>query len=170
MAAASVVAHDYELALPAEKLGRLERNRYRMLLKNFSLKTLALLAPQLALAELAAVVWAASRGRRHLRAKVAALAWLVAHFRELRAEHAVVASLQRAPERAVLREHAIAPPVRAVATGLLGRLALAVLAPLALVAALPLLLLFQLTPSVATFGSAGIDDPEVALGPASAGG
>jgi GT2 family glycosyltransferase len=170
MAAASVVAHDYELALPPEKLGRLERNRYRMLVKNFSLPTLALLAPQLALAEVAGVAWAASRGRRHLRAKLATLAWLVSNFRGLRAERAAAMPLQRASERAVLRQHAIAPPVRAVTSGLSGRFAQAVLAPVALVAALPLLLLFQLKPAPATFGSVGIDDPEVALGPASAGG
>ncbi len=56
------VAHHYEFARNAAKLGRLERNRWLMLLANYRAATLVLLAPALLVVELGVLVVAARDG------------------------------------------------------------------------------------------------------------
>jgi GT2 family glycosyltransferase len=169
LAAASVVAHDYRLALTPEKVRRIERNRYRMLAKNFRLTSLALLLPQLLLAELIGFGWASLHGPRYVRAKLSAILWLCANLREIRAARRDVLPLGYKPDIVVLRQHAVVPPVRAVATGPAGRLAAAGVAPVALLAALPLVLLLAFMPSTAGYEPAALDDADLAAGHLAAG-
>jgi GT2 family glycosyltransferase len=71
------VLHDFILRLGADKIGYLERNRHAMLLKLLRWRTLLLLSPGLVLVELAVLGYAASRGPRCLRQKLAGYLWLL---------------------------------------------------------------------------------------------
>ncbi len=99
---ASVVAHRYALTLGAEKTFHLERNRMQMLLKCYRARTLLLLAPALALGELAAWVYAALQGPDYLRAKAASARWIVRHRREILERRRYVQMTRTVSDRALL--------------------------------------------------------------------
>ncbi len=123
LAAASIAYHDYSLALTPRKIGWLERNRYRMLGKHLSWRSLVALAPALLLGE--AITWgyAALRGPQATRAKAEATLW---------AAWAVVPRVRLRPDSAegdVARAHLDAPTGLAEVGGHMGAAAEALLTP-----------------------------------------
>ena len=80
----SVAYHDYHPGQPGYlALYYTMRNRYILLLNSYSWATMLLISPALLLAELLEWAHAAQIGRRGLKAKWMATAWLAAHLGEL---------------------------------------------------------------------------------------
>jgi GT2 family glycosyltransferase len=98
----SVVAHHYALTLSPRKTWYLERNRVQMLLKCYQWRSLLLLAPALVLGECCAWGFAALRGPAYLKAKADAVAWLVRHGQEIRAQRRRVQATRVVGDRAIL--------------------------------------------------------------------
>jgi hypothetical protein len=98
----SRVAHEYELAIPAAKLFYLERNRYFMLANIFRVRTLTLLLPVLAAAEIG--VWCfALRSRRGLpAAKLRSYMAVALSVRSVLRQRRRVQAIRRVPDRALL--------------------------------------------------------------------
>jgi GT2 family glycosyltransferase len=103
--AESVVFHDYSISLSPWKIGLVERNRYRMLGKHLSLRSVVALMPALLSAEILTWGYATLRGPRHLFAKARATAWALTQIGP------VVRKRWRPTETAILRAHESAPPV-----------------------------------------------------------
>jgi GT2 family glycosyltransferase len=122
--AASVVYHDFRLAFSPAKIRWVERNRYRMLSRHLSLRTMLALAPTLALAEVLTWGYAASRGPSSVLAKARATAWALTHLRPRTRP-----DCPRAEAR-ILRQHSPRPPVVGDAGGPLGRAVQSALGPL----------------------------------------
>lgn len=103
LAPASRVVHRHEFRRNPEKFFRLERNRWLALLKNYSTRSLILLAPLLVADELALALIALGQGwgRQKLRAWRSLLA--AETRRELRASRGAVQALRRVPDREVAR-------------------------------------------------------------------
>jgi GT2 family glycosyltransferase len=103
LAPRSLVWHHYAFSRNPEKYFWLERNRYLVLAKNLTLRSLLVLAPMLLAAEVAMLALALAGGwlGRKLRADLALLSpRLWAH---LRAERARVAALRRVPDAELAR-------------------------------------------------------------------
>lgn len=77
----SIVYHEYTPRFHPTKFYYLERNRYRMLLKNFRWQTLLLLIPALLLTELVTWGYAILQGSKHMLAKIHAYQWIFRHWR-----------------------------------------------------------------------------------------
>ncbi|HEU4792968.1 MAG TPA: glycosyltransferase family 2 protein [Nitrolancea sp.] len=135
LAARSVVAHHYTFRLPPGKTRVIERNRYRMLAKNLSGWMLVALIPCLVVGELMTWGWAVLRGPRHLWAKTLAALWLFGHLFELQQARQLTQVFRRVSDGVILRHHLAIPPVSAVATGLVARIACAMLLPLGMLTA-----------------------------------
>lgn len=99
----SVVRHDYQLTMYAEKLFLLERNRAAMVLANVRLPTRIALAPLFALTECLMWGYCLLRGTGFLRAKWRAYRWLLAHRREVVERRRFVESIRRRSDWQVLR-------------------------------------------------------------------
>jgi GT2 family glycosyltransferase len=136
LAARSVVAHDYTLRLTATKTERIERNRYLMLAKNLSLRSLFALIPSFLAGEVATWGWALSHGPRHTAAKLKAIGWMLAHFNLVLALHNQAQAERRVSDATLLNGHHPAPAISEVSAGAVGQLAQAALAPLFLLAAM----------------------------------
>jgi len=76
----AVAHHQFVPRFAPEKLFWLERNRHMMLATNFEWRTLAALAPALALTDLIVLGYALLHGRRALTAKLRAYGWLIANW------------------------------------------------------------------------------------------
>lgn len=135
LAARSVVAHHYSFRLSPGKTQVIERNRYRMLAKNLSVWMLVALIPSLLVGELVTWGWAVLRGPRHLWAKTLAALWVVAHLLEFHRARRLTQALRRVPDAVILRHHLAVPPISVVATGVVARIAGAMLLPLGLLTA-----------------------------------
>jgi hypothetical protein len=122
--AASVVYHDFQLAFSPAKIRWIERNRYRMLSRHLSLRTMLALAPTLALAEVLTWGYAASRGPSSFLAKARATAWALTLLRPRTRPGSPQA------EARILRQHLPRPPVVGDAGGPLGRAVQSALGPL----------------------------------------
>jgi len=103
--AESIVSHDYRLTFSPAKIAQLELNRYRMLGKHLSLRSMVALTPVLALAEVLTWGYAAVRGPACLIAKARATASAVILL------WPAVRSPRSAGEWRLLRTHRSAPPV-----------------------------------------------------------
>lgn len=130
LAARSVVAHDYSFHLTPTKTELLERNRYLMLAKNLSLRSLIVLIPAFLAGEMATWGWALSHGPRHTFAKSKAIGWMLVHPRLVMALHTRTQASRRVSDAALLQSYRPAPAISEVSAGATGRLAQAVLAPL----------------------------------------
>jgi GT2 family glycosyltransferase len=104
-AASSIVYHDYHLSLTPAKIAFVERNRYLMLGKHLSLRSLVALAPEMALAEVLTWGYAALNGRATLAAKARSTAWAFVHL------WPVLRAPWQPIEGQMLRSHQCAPPV-----------------------------------------------------------
>lgn len=91
----SVVRHHYAPSFSANKYYYLERNRYRLLLKNLAMRTLIALFPALVLAETSGWGYATLRGGEHLRAKWQVCVWLFREWRNVRQETLAARRAQR---------------------------------------------------------------------------
>lgn len=130
LAARSVVAHDYSFQLTAMKTERIERNRYLMLAKNLSFRSLIVLIPAFLAGEVATWGWALSHGPRHTIAKTKAIGWMLAHLRLVLAMHARTQATRRVSDATLLHIYRPAPAISEVSGGAAGQVAQALLAPL----------------------------------------
>ena len=133
LAARSVVAHDYTFKLPPHKIRAIERNRYLMLAKNLSTKSLLALTPHFLISELLTWGWAMLKGPRYVWAKVLAIVWMLTHIPTVARAHRQTQRLRRIPDEALLREFSALPPIELIAAGLLGTVSAVLLRPVALV-------------------------------------
>jgi GT2 family glycosyltransferase len=99
----SIVWHDYSLRFGPVKVFYQERNRYRMLLKNYRWPTLLLLLPALLLAE--AVTWGFVLGndRPNWRNKLRAYGETANHFREILRRRKETQALRKNRDRDLIR-------------------------------------------------------------------
>jgi len=116
-APASVTRHPYALNLTAEKLFLLERNRQLMLLKLLRPRTLAALAPALALGELMMWAYALSHGPSCAAAKLRAQLWVLANLRRVQGR----APLRTSDAAVVSRLTAVLPGAQLLGEGRLAR-------------------------------------------------
>jgi GT2 family glycosyltransferase len=136
LAARSVVAHDYAFGLTASKTELVERNRYLMLAKNLSVRSLFALLPSFLAGEVATWGWALSHGPRHVAAKAKAIGWMLAHLRLVFALHNQAQTTRRVSDAGLLYRYSPTPAISEVSAGAVGRLAQAALAPLFLLTAM----------------------------------
>ncbi len=101
-APASVVYHDYTLHFGPRKTYYQERNRYLMLLKCLRRRTLLALLPALLLAEVVTWGFVLTRQRRNPGNKLRAYAWVIGHWREVRAARRRAQALRRISDRQLL--------------------------------------------------------------------
>jgi GT2 family glycosyltransferase len=99
----SVVWHDYALRLDPVKIQYLERNRYRMLLKNLRWPTLIVLSPVFLLAEIVTWGFALQGDRDSLRNKYQAYRETILHLREILQRRKEVQRLRATRDRDLLR-------------------------------------------------------------------
>jgi GT2 family glycosyltransferase len=130
LATRSVVAHDYTFQLTPKKTERIERNRYLMLAKNLSLRSLLALIPAFLAGEVATWGWALSHGPKHMLAKLKAIGWMLVHVRMVLALHHRTQAARRVTDATLLRGYHPAPEISEIRAGAMGRLAQAALAPL----------------------------------------
>lgn len=93
----AVVRHHYEFSRNDLKFYLLERNRLLLLLTVYQVRTLLLLAPALALIELALIAQAAAGG--WLRAKFSGYLWILRHVRHVHRRRSLLASERVLPDR-----------------------------------------------------------------------
>jgi GT2 family glycosyltransferase len=103
LAPASRVVHRHEFRRNPEKFFRLERNRWLALLKNFSTRSLIVLAPLLALDELALALIALAQGWGGQKVRAWGSLLATETRRELRASRRAVQALRRVPDREIAR-------------------------------------------------------------------
>jgi GT2 family glycosyltransferase len=127
----SVISHDYVFTLSPAKLRRIERNRYLMLSKNLSGRTLLAFLPYLMFSELMTWCWAASQGPNHLRAKLCAAVSTLESLGELQRSRRSVQVLRRVSDGSLLRQHRRMPTARGMSVGLITRVAWFVALPIA---------------------------------------
>lgn len=96
----AVVLHDYEFGRNPNKLYLIERNRLMMVLTSYQPRTLALLAPAIAVVELASFALALREG--WWRSKLRAWWWLVSNGPLLRRRRRHIQDLRREPDRALV--------------------------------------------------------------------
>lgn len=99
---ASVIYHDYTPGISASKYYCLERNRYQMLIKNYHLRTLALLLPAIMIGEVVAWGYATMRGLPYLQSKFKSYGWLVRHLDRILSARKRVQALRRVPDREIM--------------------------------------------------------------------
>jgi len=100
---ASRVAHDYHLTMHPTKLFLLERNRAAMVLANLRRRSLAALAPILALTELMMWGYCLLRGPRFLAAKARSYRWVLGRRAQIRTRRRRSQALRGRSDRAILR-------------------------------------------------------------------
>ncbi len=98
----SLVYHDYELRFGPKKTYYQESNRYRMLLKIFSWKTLLVLLPALLLAEVVTWGFVILRDRARFRNKLHAYASVVKQWGDIMQQRQRVQATRRASDRDLL--------------------------------------------------------------------
>jgi Predicted glycosyltransferases len=107
----SVVYHKYNLSLSGQKLFRVERNRYLVLMKHLRVQTLLLLLPALLLTELLVWVWAANSGMKSLRKKANSWMWLVSHRNSINETSRSVQALRERSDQELLADMDVGLPL-----------------------------------------------------------
>lgn len=107
----SIVYHKYELSVSPQKLFRLERNRYLVLCKHLTVRTLLVLLPSLLLTEVLVWMYAARYGWRGLARKGHAWQWLWANRRAIVAKRQRVQALRERSDRELLAAMDVALPL-----------------------------------------------------------
>lgn len=133
LAARSVVAHDYTLRIPATKARAIERNRYLLLAKNLSGRSLLALLPHFVLAEILTWGWALLGGPQFLWAKLTAVAWMATHLRLVGRVRRETQRHRQCHDRELLDQFPSLPPLTLIAHGRSARLAAALIQPLAVI-------------------------------------
>jgi GT2 family glycosyltransferase len=100
--AGSVVMHDFVPRFSAEKIHWLERNRFLLLAKLFSWRTLLVLAPAIAATELLVLAYSATRGPSVVLAKLSAYAWAARQMPSIAAARRGTQRLRRVSDRQML--------------------------------------------------------------------
>jgi hypothetical protein len=115
---AADVFHEYDFGRHTTKIALLERNRLIFVLSAYSIRLLLLLAPMLALGELAMLVLATRRG--WFRGKVGGWWWLMRHPRWLVRHRRETQRLRNVRDRELARflTPALDPKVTAVPRGI----------------------------------------------------
>lgn len=124
------VVHDYALRFAPRKVYYQERNRYLMLLKNWRWRTLLLLLPALALAELVTWGFVAWNDRPNWSNKWRAYGWVLTHGGEIRRKRAATQARRATTDRELLAQTTARLDFAQVSTGWPGRLADACFNPL----------------------------------------
>jgi GT2 family glycosyltransferase len=99
----AVIFHSYTNQFSARKLYFLERNRTNMLLKLYTWRTLALMAPALLLAECVSWGYALKSGRSYMRAKLGAYASVAARCGSIMRRRRQVQLTRQVSDRELLR-------------------------------------------------------------------
>ncbi|AAM05567.1 glycosyltransferase family 2 protein [Methanosarcina acetivorans] len=79
----SIIFHKCKLSIPPWKEFYLERNRYLILLKNFSSRTLLLLLPALIVTEIVTIGHAVLNGPKYIKSKLQAYLWVIKNINEI---------------------------------------------------------------------------------------
>jgi GT2 family glycosyltransferase len=79
----SIIYHKFKLSITPQKEFYLERNRYLILLKNFSLNTLILLLPAFIVTEIVTMSHAILNGPKYVKSKLLAYFWIIQNFKEV---------------------------------------------------------------------------------------
>ena len=99
----SVVYHKYRLNIGSnEKFYRLERNRYLLLLKNYSMRTIVVLLPALLLTELMIIGYTFIWGRSYMSSKLKVLKWLYRNRKRIKIKREQVQKLRKVSDTKVL--------------------------------------------------------------------
>ena len=80
----SKVYHKYVYKMNPRRLYGLERSRYKLLINNFSKRTLAILVPSLLLTELVTFSFSFYAGKQFMRSKIDAVIYSIKYFRQKR--------------------------------------------------------------------------------------
>ncbi|HKP13429.1 MAG TPA: glycosyltransferase family 2 protein [Blastocatellia bacterium] len=99
----SVVLHDYELRMAAQKIFWEERNRYLMLAKSLRWPTLLLLAPGYLLAEVITWAYVLLKGRAHVGYKLRAYGWMMSSWRLVLRKRRETQALREVGDREMLK-------------------------------------------------------------------
>jgi GT2 family glycosyltransferase len=126
----SVVYHDYAPRFSPEKYSMIERNRYQMLIKNLSVRTLLLLLPALLMSEVVSWGFAVLAGRHHMAAKLRTYRWLLTHLPNLLQRRRAVQRTRRADDRDLLRYASLKLAFGQTGAGLATRLGMKLIDPL----------------------------------------
>ena len=94
--------HDFVPRFSAEKIHWLERNRFLLLAKLFSWRTLLVLAPAIAATELLVLAYSATRGPSVVLAKLSAYAWAARQMPSIAAARRGTQRLRRVSDRQML--------------------------------------------------------------------
>jgi GT2 family glycosyltransferase len=132
VAARAVVAHHYRLTLGSEKVFWLERNRFRMLLKNLAPSSIITLLPLLLFTEVLTLGWSILSGPRHVWAKMRAYIWMLNYFVDSLKERRRVQQLRTVNDYVLLRDHTRLLPIAGASNGIVGRMMVWSTAPIAL--------------------------------------
>jgi GT2 family glycosyltransferase len=99
----SIIYHKYKLSVAPWKEFYLERNRYVMLLKNYSWKMLLLLLPSLIVTEIVTWGHALLQGPRYAWNKAKAYFWLIANIKSVLKKRRVIQSSRKINDKEFLR-------------------------------------------------------------------
>lgn len=126
----SVVHHDYQLRIGPNKTFYQERNRYLMLLKTWRWRTLLLLLPALATAELVTWGFVILRDRARFANKVRAYVWVARNWSQIMAARRETQAMRAVTDRSLLEICTDRLDLGQVGTGPVERLADLLLHPL----------------------------------------
>ena len=129
LAARSVIAHDYVFKLNATKTRTIERNRYLMMSKNLSFRSLFALTPVFIGTELLTWGWATMNGWRQIGAKLWATLWMIGNVPQVLRSRRTSQPLRKASDAHVLNRFQRAPAITEVGAGLVGQLATTMFTP-----------------------------------------
>ena len=130
LAANSVIAHDYRFQLSGIKTRVIERNRYLMLSKNLSVRSLIVLSPGFLGGEVVTWGWAITHGLQHVAAKIWAAIWMVFHIHIVWQGHRATQSGRRVSDATLLHAYRRSPAIAEVSSGMIGRGAQVLLTPI----------------------------------------
>ncbi len=102
-APSSILHHKFKLSVSAQKEFYLERNRYRMILKSYELKTLMIILPSLLLTE--AITWAHAiiHGPGFVLSKLRAYHWVVRNLGNIMAKRREVQKSRKVSDGELIR-------------------------------------------------------------------
>jgi GT2 family glycosyltransferase len=126
----SIVLHDYDLRFGPNKTFYQERNRYLMLLKNFKWRTLLVLSPAFALAEIVTWGFVLIADRKHWRNKFRAYGWTLSNLKTILRKRRTTQQLRKVTDRVLLKRAAVRLDFGQAAKGSISRLADVVFTPL----------------------------------------
>ena len=115
----SIIYHKYQRKpITPERFCSFEWGRHLMVLRNYSVKSLALLMPVLVLLEVLTWAYAAVKGRRWLRAKWKEWIWILTHAATIRGMRARVQSSRVVSDRVILERMSPTIPIAHLVTWL----------------------------------------------------